>query len=166
TEMTQLDRNGQPLAELPPIGGNGLTDPSDPTQVPTEETRGHPNQPYALDDPNGYDVGLNYKLHDLVHRFYQNQMQINGGANNMFAAWSDAGGEVMGHYDNSDTMALWSVAQNYTLADNFFLGTFGGSFLNHQYLICACAPFDFKTANDPVTFANNISAVAADGVSL
>ena len=166
TQMTQLDRNGQPLSELPPISGNGLTDPSDPTQVPTEETRGHPNQPYALDDPNGYNVGLNYKLHDLVHRFYQNQMQINGGANNMFAAWSDVGGEVMGHYDSGDTMALWSVAQNYTLADNFFIGTFGGSFLNHQYLICACAPFDFKTAADPVTFASSIAAVNPDGVSL
>jgi len=166
TQMTQLDRNGQPLSELPPISGNGLTDPSDPTQVPTEETRGHPNQPYALDDPNGYNIGLNYKLHDLVHRFYQNQMQINGGANNMFAAWSDVGGEVMGHFDSGDTMALWSVAQNYTLADNFFIGTFGGSFLNHQYLICACAPFDFKTAADPVTFASSIAAVNPDGVSL
>jgi len=26
------------------------------------------------------------------------------------------------------------------LADHFFQGAFGGSFLNHQYLICACAP--------------------------
>ncbi|HJU41107.1 MAG TPA: acid phosphatase, partial [Tahibacter sp.] len=165
-EMTQLDRNGQPLSELPPINGNGLTDPSDPTQVPTEETRGQPNAPYALDDPNGYGIGLNYKLHDLVHRYYQNQMQINGGANNMFAAWSDAGGEVMGHFDGANSLALWSIAQQFTLADNFFIGAFGGSFLNHQYLICACAPYDFKTANDPVTFAANIAAVNPDGVSL
>jgi acid phosphatase len=165
-EKTQLDRNGTPMSELPPIGGNGLTDPSDPTQVPTEETRGHPNAPYALDDPAGYGVGLNYKLHDLVHRFYQNQMQINGGANNMFAAWSDAGGEVMGHFDTANTTQLWQIAQDYTLADNFFIGAFGGSFLNHQYLICACAPYDFKTAADPVTFAGNISAVNSDGVSL
>lgn len=166
TQMTQLDRNGTPLTELPPIAGNGLTDPSDPTQVPTEETRGHPNAPYALDDTAGYDVGLNYKLHDLVHRFYQNQMQINHGQNNMFAAWSDAGGEVMGHFDTSDSMALWAIAQQYTLADNFFQAAFGGSFLNHQYLICACAPYDFKTANDPATYAGNIAAVANDGVSL
>jgi phospholipase C len=166
TEATQLDRNGQPLTELPPINGNGLTDPSDPTQVPTEETRGHPNEPYALDDPEGYNVNFDYKLHDLVHRFYSNQMQINNGANNMFAAWSDAGGEVMGHYDGGNTLALWQIAQNYTLADNFFIGAFGGSFLNHQYLICACAPYDFKTANDPATFAANISAVNPDGVSL
>jgi acid phosphatase len=45
----------------------------------------------------------------------------------------------MGYYDGS-TMKLWALAQQYTLADNFFMGAFGGSFLNHQYLICACAP--------------------------
>ncbi|MEO7324036.1 MAG: acid phosphatase [Dokdonella sp.] len=165
-QKTQLDRDGTPMATLPPINGNGLTDPSDPTQVPTEATTGHANAPYALDDAAGYALDFNYKLHDLVHRFYNNQMQINGGLNNKFAAWSDAGGEVMGHWDNTSTMAMWAIAQRYTLADNFFQGAFGGSFLNHQYLICACAPYDFKTANDPVTFANNISAVAADGVSL
>jgi acid phosphatase len=165
-QQTQLDRDGTPMATLPPINGNGLTDPSDPTQVPTEATTGHPNAPYALDDPAGYGLDFDYKLHDLVHRFYNNQMQINGGLNNKFAAWSDAGGEVMGHWDDASYTAMWAIAQRYTLADNFFQGAFGGSFLNHQYLICACAPFDFKTANDPVTFANNISAVAPDGVSL
>ena len=37
-------------------------------------------------------------------------------------------------------MALWKLARQYTLADNFFMGAFGGSFLNHQYLVCACVP--------------------------
>ncbi len=32
------------------------------------------------------------------------------------------------------------LAREFVLADNFFQGAFGGSFLNHQYLICACAP--------------------------
>ena len=32
------------------------------------------------------------------------------------------------------------LAKEFVLADNFFQGAFGGSFLNHQYLICACAP--------------------------
>ena len=165
TAAQQLDRNGQSLATLPPINGNGLTDPSDPTQISTEATKGHANAPYALDDPNGYNVNYNYKLHDLVHRFYNNQMQLNGGANNLFAAYSDAGGEVMGHFDGSK-MVLWNLAQQYTLADNFFQGAFGGSFLNHQYLICACAPYDYKTAAAPMTYASNISAVNPDGVSL
>jgi acid phosphatase len=35
---------------------------------------------------------------------------------------------------------MYKLAQQYVLADNFFQGAFGGSFLNHQYLICACAP--------------------------
>lgn len=164
-QTAQRDRDGSVLASLPPVPGKGLTDPSDPKQITTEATRGLPNHAYALDDPNGYAVSLDYKLHDLVHAFYQNQMQINGGRNDHFAAYSDAGGEVMGHFDGSK-MALWDIAKKYTLADNFFQGAFGSSFLNHQYLICACAPFDFKTQADPKTFENNISIVNNDGVSL
>ena len=34
----------------------------------------------------------------------------------------------------------FAAARDYTLADHFFMGAFGGSYLNHQYLICACAP--------------------------
>jgi phospholipase C len=78
-QKTQLDRDGSVMSQLPPINGSGLTDPSDPKQITTEATRGHANAPYALDDPNGYAIDFNYKLHDLVHRFYQNQMQIDGG---------------------------------------------------------------------------------------
>ncbi len=37
-------------------------------------------------------------------------------------------------------MKLWQWAQQYTLADHFFMGAFGGSFLNHQWLVCACTP--------------------------
>ena len=76
---------------------------------------------------------------DLFHRFFENQMSINGGKNDMFAAWEDAGGLTMGHWDYSSS-ALYKLAQQNVLADNFFEGAFGGSFLNHQYLICACAP--------------------------
>ncbi|HEX7914393.1 acid phosphatase [Rudaea sp.] len=164
-QYQQRDRDGSVLKELPPVPGKGLTDPSDPKQITTEATRGHPNRPFALDDPNGYGVGLDYKLHDLIHAFYNNQMQINGGRNDMFAAYSDAGGEVMGHFDGSK-MALWKIAQKYTLADNWFQGAFGSSFLNHQYLVCACAPFDFKTKADPKTYESNVSIVNTDGVSL
>jgi acid phosphatase len=76
---------------------------------------------------------------DLVHRFFEHQMQIDGGKNDGYAAWSDAGGLAMGHYDTHES-ALYHLAQEFVLADNFFQGAFGGSFLNHQYLICACAP--------------------------
>src|SRR5262249_47897721 len=76
---------------------------------------------------------------DLYHRFFENQMQINGGKNDMFAAWGDSGGLVMGHFDYSSS-PLYKLAQQYTLADNFFQGAFGGPFLTHQYVTCACAP--------------------------
>ena len=82
---------------------------------------------------------------DLYHRFFENQMSIDGGKNDLFAAWEDAGGLTMGHFDYSAS-PLYRLAQENVLADNFFEGAFGGSFLNHQYLICACAP-EFPNAD-------------------
>jgi len=65
----------------------------------------------------------------------------------------------MGYYDGS-ALAIWQVAQRYTLADNFFMGAFGGSFLNHQYLVCACAP-EYPDA-DKSPAKDLISAVETD----
>src|SRR5258708_7319172 len=100
-QTAQRDRDGNVMASLPPVFGEGLTDASDPKQITTEATRGHPNRAYALDDPNGYGVTLDYKLADPIHAFYQNQMQINGGKNDMFAAWSNAGGQTTGYFDSA-----------------------------------------------------------------
>ena len=74
---------------------------------------------------------------DAVHRFYQQQLQINDGKMNKFVAWSNAGSLVMGYYDGS-RLPLWDYAKNYVLMDNFFHAGFGGSFLNHFFLVCAC----------------------------
>jgi len=141
--LPQVDRNGAPMATLPPAWG-GLTAPNQSMTVRQEDTVGMPNRPFQIDGQNaiggrGVAVPLEGATRDLVHRFYNNVMQINGGRNDGFAAWSDAGGLVMGYYDGS-RMAMWQVARRYTLADNFFMGAFGGSFLNHQYLVCACIP--------------------------
>ena len=38
-------------------------------------------------------------------------------------------------------MRLAALAREFTLCDNFFMGAFGGSFLNHQYLVAAQPPF-------------------------
>ena len=65
----------------------------------------------------------------------------------------------MGYYDGSG-LAMWQVARRYTLADNFFMGAFGGSFLNHQYLVCACAP-EYPDA-DTSPAKDLISAVETD----
>jgi phospholipase C len=79
-----------------------------------------------------------------IHAYYHSIEQINGGRNDMFAAMSTVGGYTMGYFDGSG-MKLWQWAKEFTLADNFFMGAFGGSYLNHQYLICACTPA-FKDA--------------------
>jgi acid phosphatase len=34
---------------------------------------------------------------------------------------------------------MWQLAHRFTLADHFFMGAFGGSFMNHIWLACGCA---------------------------
>ena len=70
------------------------------TQAQTEHL---PNAPFAIDDPKGFNLPLGVITRDLWHRFYQNQMQIDGGKNDKFVAWADSGALVMGHYDGSQT---------------------------------------------------------------
>jgi phospholipase C len=158
----QQDRDGSVLRELPPIW-NGLTEPNVMPAIPQADTAHLPNAPFGIDDPAGFHLGPNVITRDLVHRFYQNEMQIHGGRNDRFAAYADSGALVMGHYDGS-TLPLWSVAKQYTLADHFFMAAFGGSFLNHFYLICACAPVYPHADQSPAR--NSIVAVAPDGASL
>lgn len=168
--ITQVDRDGATvLATLPPAWG-GLTAAGQPLTVTQAQTTGvWPNGPFQIDTPRapslyGYGaVDGSIITRDLFHRFFENQMQIDGGKNDQYAAWGDSGGLVMGYYDGSQTR-LWDVAQEFTLADNFFEAAFGGSFLNHQYLICACAPTvpaSFITSNKP---SFNTLAAPVNGV--
>jgi len=139
----QKDRDGTVLAKLPPAWG-GLTAAGQPVTVTQAQTTNvWPNAPFQIDaaTPAWGSPALPNTIvtRDLVHRFYENQMQIDGGLNDKFAAWGDSGGVVMGWFDGSRT-AMWKIAREYTLADRFFQGAFGGSYLNHQYLVCACLP--------------------------
>lgn len=134
----QRDVDGSVLPVLPPTWG-GMTVPGQARVITQAQSANLPNQPFRIDGSDGFNAGADVITRDLVHRFYNNQMQINGGKNDKFATYSDAGGLVMGYYDGSQ-MAMWKLAQQYTLADNFYIGAFGGSFLTHQFLICACAP--------------------------
>jgi acid phosphatase len=81
---------------------------------------------------------------DLVHRFYQEQYQIHGGRMDRYVAGSDALGLAMGRYDTR-ALPLYRYlhsrgAPPYVIADRFFQAAFGGSFLNHQWLIAAATP--------------------------
>ena len=136
--VPQKDFDGSTLPVLPPTWG-GMTAAGQSRVVTQAQSANLSNAPFQLDALNGFHLDSTVITRDLVHRFYNNQMQINGGKNDRFAANSDVGGLTMGYYDGSK-MAMWELAKQYTLADNFYMGAFGGSFLSHQFLICACAP--------------------------
>lgn len=145
-DYQQRDRDASVLTTLPPawggvlqVGSQSVDGVTYPSEVQFQENL--PNAPFALKGPNAEDLPLSLVTRDLWHVFYQNQMQINGGKNDGFVAWADSGGLVMGHYAQSRySLRLWDVAKEFVLCDNFFQGAFGGSFLNHQYLISATAP--------------------------
>ena len=141
----QRDRDGSVLATLPPVWG-GMVPQAQVVEHRTykmgqDALTGLPNQPFALRTPDGEPLPHGVITRDLVHRFYENQLQINGGRNDGFVAWGDTGAMTMGHYaQGAVNLRLWQLARQYTLCDNFFMGAFGGSFLNHQYLVAAQPP--------------------------
>ncbi|MEO8535939.1 MAG: acid phosphatase [Betaproteobacteria bacterium] len=131
-QYTQVDRDGSPLATLPPVWKGKEPDPAFPRNLP--------NRPFRIDAPP-INLPLSVPTRDLIHEFYRNQEQIDGGRNDRYVAASDAGALAMGYYDGS-SLPMWNWAREYTLADNFFMGAFGGSYLNHLWLVCACTPVD------------------------
>jgi len=140
--VPQRDRDGTLLAVLPQTWG-GVTAAGYLPVVTQAQSAGLPNAPFSVERAftaqSGVVLTTSTVTRDLYHRFFEHQMQIDGGRNDQYAAWADAGGLTMGHFDTRHS-ALYSLARRYVLADNFFQGAFGGSFLNHQYLVCACAP--------------------------
>src|SRR5713226_5554814 len=129
--VQQVDKTGKPYTTLPQPINTNLNPPAPDWRIPA-------NLPVAPFDLSLF-IPPNQTSGDLVHRFYQEQYQIDGGKMDKFVAWSDAAGLVMSYYDATN-MPEGKLAQQFTMLDNFFHAAFGGSFLNHQYLICACAP--------------------------
>ena len=168
----QKDRDGVTVLPVLPPAWGGLTAPGQVPAISQAATTGiWANAPFQIDaanpawgvyDTSGAPLQTQQTLttRDLYHRFFENQMQINGGKNDMFVADADAGGLVMGYYDGAQ-MQMWNLAKHNVLADNFFQGAFGGSFLNHQYLVCACAP----TVPAPIVAANKMSLNVLDAVA-
>jgi phospholipase C len=124
----QFDKfTGQQITTLPQPLNHNAPDPRFPANLPA-----HPyniSQYITPSDATG----------DLVHRFYQEQSQINGGLMNGFVSWSDNGGLTLSFFDASN-LPEGQLAQQYVLADHTFHAAYGGSFLNHQFLIAAQAP--------------------------
>jgi phospholipase C len=145
--LAQVDRNGNPLSGQasfndayvkgpagtlanppPPLNNSGQPDPNFPAGLNTLA-------PY--DAANFITTGTN--TGDIVHRYWQQQSQIDGGNLDKFITWSDNPGLVMSHFDATN-LPEGLLAQQFALDDNFFHAAYGGSFLNHQFLVAAAAP--------------------------
>src|SRR5262249_46288398 len=115
-------------------GPNGSPDPRFPLNLPP---RPYNSVPFLTQDASpGAPAGLSG---DMIHRFYTEQQQIDGGRNDKFVSWSDNGGLVLSYIDATN-LPTGRLAQLFAIDDNFFQAAFGGSFLNHQFLVAAAAP--------------------------
>lgn len=113
---------------------------------------------------------------DLVHRFYHHQLQLDNGVlepriadNDKFVTWSDNPGLVLSYADATE-LPEGVLARQYTLLDAFFQSAYGGSFLNHQFLVAAAPPpwvqpipAGFQSSWDPATLNLNDSNLTLDG---
>ena len=121
--IIQVDSNDKPYTFLPPISGTSAF----PTNLP--------NTYFNIDQyiPNDEITP------DVLHRYYQEQLQIDGGKMDKYALYNTSAGLSQGYYKTS-LLPLLGMAQKYTLCDNFYHSAFGGSFLNHMWLIASASP--------------------------
>lgn len=147
SNTTQVDATGTAYTTLPAIPGT----PSFPTNLS--------NTYFNIDQYVANDV----ITQDVLHRYYQEQIQIDGGKMDKYAAYnSNSAGLAMGYYKTS-LLPMLSMAQNYVLCDNFFHSAFGGSFLNHMWLIAAASPVFPNAPSSIVATVDASGNVVKDG---
>ncbi|MDR3496695.1 MAG: acid phosphatase [Ancalomicrobiaceae bacterium] len=145
-KFPQLDPSGKPYDTLPPV----LDSDRSPKTKDARFKEGLPNGPFLINN-GGKDtgnVGPNETTGDMIHAFFTERAQIDGGKMDHFVSAGDSGSLLMGYYDGA-RLPLWQYAKDYVLMDNFFHAAFGGSFLNHFWLVCACTPV-YPNAPDSV----------------
>jgi acid phosphatase len=145
---TQIDRiTGQPISTTGPTFNPAYSyDPAtlnNPPQPLDANNKVDTRFPAGLNTLHPYNLS-NYispsdKTGDVVHRFWQEQSQIDGGKQDKYVTWSDNPGLAMSYFDATN-LPEGQLAQQYTMDDNFFHSAYGGSFLNHQFLVAAAAP--------------------------
>jgi acid phosphatase len=158
---TQVDQNGAPLACVAQNDVNLTTPPLTPS---CNSTSAFKNAPFLIDQfipasattcpkpigafaANGFANGTGLPggcTKDIVHRYYQEQYQLDGGKQDRYTTGSDAVGLTMGYYDTK-ALPIYRYlheknAPHYAISERFFQGAFGGSFLNHQVLVAGTAP--------------------------
>jgi phospholipase C len=96
----QVSAGGRQFSRLPAVIINRSVWPGSslgPFGVDTRFATGLPNGPFRADQY----VGLRERTIDLIHRFYQEQEQIDDGKMDKFVAVSGAGALPMGYFDGS-----------------------------------------------------------------
>jgi phospholipase C len=168
--LNQVDRFGVPYVQQlgQPFNRISAAAPQFTTPPQPINTNVTPNAidsrfPANLDTLHPYDaqdfIQTGDKTGDIVHRYWNHFSQINGGNNNKYVAWSDNPGLVMSYFDATN-LPEGKLAQEFTIGDNFFHSAFGGSFLNHQFLIAATAPV---FPNAATVTPNSIATVDSTG---
>jgi phospholipase C len=173
---TQVNQSGAPFSCLPQRDVN-LTAPDPLSVTCTDTTTLTPfvshfaNAPFKIDDfikptdttcpapgvfaADGVKNGTGQPggcTRDLVHRFYNEQFQLDGGKQDRYTLGSDAQGLTQGVYDTR-ALPIYQYLHgkkhpSYVIADNFFQAAFGGSFLNHQWLVAAATPVFANAVQD------------------
>ena len=170
---TQVDRStGQPISNSGSTFNPAYSyDPSplnNPPQPLDASYKPDPQFPAGLNTLQPYNlskyISPSDKTGDVVHRFWQEQSQIDGGKQDKFVTWSDNPGLAMSYFDATN-LPEGQLAQQYTMDDNFFHASYGGSFLNHQFLVSAAAPVypNAPSSLQPVLDANGQLALDANG---
>ena len=171
----QLNQAGAPFGCLKQNDVNFTSPPQEAsctdTTTGTAFSSAFTNRPFNIDDyvkstdttcpppgvfaANGVPKGSGLAggcTEDLVHRYYQEQYQLNGGFQNRYVTGSDAIGLTMGVYKTQELPIYQYLHKpghpQYAISDKFFQAAFGGSFLNHQWLAAAATPVFAGALND------------------
>jgi len=172
---SQLNQAGAPFGCLKQNDVNLTSPPQEAsctdTTTGTAFSSAFTNRPFNIDDyvkstdttcpppgvfaANGVPKGSGLAggcTEDLVHRYYQEQYQLNGGFQNRYVTGSDAIGLTMGVYKTQELPIYQYLHKpghpQYAISDKFFQAAFGGSFLNHQWLAAAATPVFAGALND------------------
>jgi phospholipase C len=175
TYVPQVDQQGQPYQCLPQNQPDLASPPLHTACI--DATHGiksaFPNQSFLIDPywPKcAGQLDCRFPSAGLTHTFYENRYQIHDGKNDRFVVASRRMGLAV-YYSDTSTLPLYKYLheglQNvrYVILDNFFMGAFGGSFLNHQWLIAATTP-KWPHARNDGQLHDHHSVVDENGMSI